>query len=209
LKNGAALHPIGRGARVAEARSSRRGWESGRSATFGDPTMLCTDMIKIAVAARASAITLFVAMPLLGVAAPAIAQSAEDLVGVWTSMKTENVSPDGTRTPAFGGAMHSQLILTANRRFSQIFIRADLPKFASGNRLTGTADENAAVVKGSNVAFGVWTLGGDRTVTLSVEASTFPNWTGTRQQRPIKGFTGDELNWIVPAGSGGFTFETV
>jgi Lipocalin-like domain len=139
--------------------------------------------------------------------APASAQTTQELVGVWTLVKNETIRPDGSRVATFGDNPHSQLIMTSTGRFSQIFIRSDIPKFASGNRLTGTQEENAAVVKGSNVAFGTWVLA-DKTVTLNVEGSTFPNWAGTALSRPIVKFANEEMTWTVAGASGGGSIES-
>ena len=145
----------------------------------------------------------------LGLSLEAVsAQSAQDLAGTWTLVSIETVGPDGTRAPTFGPNPKGQLILGASGQFSQIFLRSDLPKFASGNRLKGTPEENAAVVHGSNAAFGTWTLK-DNVVTLSMDGSTFPNWMGTAQPRPISSFSRDELKWTVPAASIGGRIETV
>lgn len=141
-------------------------------------------------------------------AAPAFAQTVQDLAGVWTVVKIEMIRPDGTRSPAFGDNPHTQLILTTSGHFSQLFIRSDIPKFASGNRMTGTAEENAAVVKGSSTSFGTYTIDG-KTALLKVVGSTYPNWTGQVQPRPIVRFSSDELVWTVPAASGGNSIETV
>lgn len=140
-------------------------------------------------------------------ALPASAQTADQLAGVWTVVKIEVITPDGKRSPAFGENPHTQLILTANGHFSQFFMRSDVPKFASNNRLTGTPEEYAAVVKGSNATIGTYSVA-DKVVTLKVTGSTYPNWTGSSQSRPIVAFSADELVWRVPAASGGNTIET-
>ena len=42
--------------------------------------------------------------------------------------------------------------------FSVIITRFDLPKFASNNRETGTAEENKAIVQGSLACFGTYSV---------------------------------------------------
>jgi hypothetical protein len=42
-----------------------------------------------------------------------------------------------------------------------------------------------------------------------VEGSTWPNWTGTDQKRPIISFTGDDMKLAVPAASLGGTGEVI
>lgn len=149
-----------------------------------------------------------VALALMLSAGSVSAQTVQDLAGVWTVVKIETVRPDGSRSPAFGDQPLTQLILTSSGHFSQLFIRSDIPKFASNNRMTGTADENAAVVKGSSTSFGTYTIDG-KTVLLKVVGSTYPNWTGQVQPRPILRLSADELVWTVPAASGGNSIETV
>ena len=81
------------------------------------------------------------------------------------------------------------------RSVSVIITRVDLPKFASNNRTTGTPEENKASVQGSIAYFGTYDVNGaDKTLTMHVEGSTFPNWTGTDQTRTIE-LSGDELKF--------------
>lgn len=146
-------------------------------------------------------------LALIAFASSATAQTVAELTGVWTVVKIENVAPDGKRSPAFGENPLTRLILTSNGQFAQFFIRSDIPKFASNNRLAGTPEENAAVVKGSNASFGTYTLA-DKVVTLAIEGATYPNWNGTSQKRPIVRLSADELVWTVPSASGGGSIET-
>ena len=68
------------------------------------------------------------------------------MIGTWTLVSSDTVSPDGSRVPTFAGKATGILIFSGDGRFSYLFSRADLPKFASNNRNTGTPVENAAVV---------------------------------------------------------------
>src|SRR5262245_4884083 len=135
-----------------------------------------------------------------------IAQTAKEHVGTWTLVSTETVRPDGSRVPTFGGPATGTLIFGADR-FFYLFSRAELPKFASNNRTTGTPEENAAVVKGSIATYGTYSVA-DKTFTLKIDHSTFPNWIGAEQPRTIT-VTGDEMKWSNPAGSGGGVVELV
>ena len=96
------------------------------------------------------------------------------------------------------------IVFTSDGRFIYLYSRGDLPKFASNNRATGTADENKAVVQGSIATFGTYSVAG-KELSLKIEQSTFPNWIGADQKRTIA-ITGDELKWHNPAGSGGYRF---
>ena len=143
----------------------------------------------------------------LGVLSPASAQTAKELVGTWTVVSGDTVRPDGSRAPTFGNNPKGRLVFTSDGRFIYLYSRGDLPKFASNNRTTGTADENKAVVQGSIATFGTYSVSGNE-LTLKIEHSTFPNWIGADQKRTIA-ITGDELKWHNPAGSGGGVVELV
>ena len=82
------------------------------------------------------------------------------------------------------------------------------PKFASNNRLTGTARENRAVAQGCIAYFGSYTVQNEKdgVVMLTVEGSTFPNWDGQKQKRRMT-VSGDTLQVINPAsGIGGTSY---
>jgi hypothetical protein len=140
----------------------------------------------------------------LGLVWPGIAaaQTAKDLVGTWTNVSNVNVRPDGSRIDTFGANGKGVTIFEANGRYMSITMSADLPKFASGNRNTGTPEENKAIVQGSLAHYGTYTIA-DKVITLKVEGSTWPAWTGTDQKRSIISFTGDEIKWSLPASIGG------
>ena len=145
----------------------------------------------------------------LGVALPGagVAQTAKDLVGNWTLVSADTAFPDGKREPTFGANPKGLLIFTGDGRFIYLFSRADLPKFASNSRATGTPEEHKAVVQGSIATFGTYSVA-DKTLAIKVENSTFPNWLGTDQKRTIM-ITGDELKWTNPAASAGGVAELV
>jgi len=71
-------------------------------------------------------------------------------------------------------------------------------KFASNNRDQGTPDENKATVQGSFAYSGTY-LVSDKTLTLNIEATTFPNAEGAQLKRIITMITGDEMKLENPA----------
>jgi len=96
------------------------------------------------------------------------------------------------------------LIFTPEGRFAQIHVASDVPKIASGNRLTGTADEYAAINRRSLAVFGSYTLDEEKkTVTFRITSSTFPNWEGEAQTRTIDKLTADEFVNTNPNVAGG------
>ena len=92
------------------------------------------------------------AMTSLGLAlmsGSALAQTAKDIVGTWKQVTNINIAPDGRRSEPFGPNPNSIVTFDANGRFVFVGTRPDLPKFASNNRMQGTAEENKAIVQGS------------------------------------------------------------
>ena len=73
----------------------------------------------------------------------------------------------------------------------------DRPRFASNNRMIGTAEENRAVSQKVVAYFGSYTVDEpNHVVTLHIEQSSFPNWNGTDQKRSFA-FTGDQLRYTA------------
>jgi hypothetical protein len=82
-------------------------------------------------------------------------------------------------------------------RFATQVIAANLPKFASNNRMVGTLQEYEAISHGVVAYFGTYTVNeADRILTLHIERSSFPNWEGIDQQRKFE-FVGDELRYTA------------
>ena len=139
-------------------------------------------------------------------ASHAAAQTAKDIVGTWKQVSNINIAPDGRRSEPFGPNPNSILTFDANGRFVLVNTRPDLPKFVSNNRMQGTAEENKAIVQGSIAYFGTYSVV-DKVIIQKLEGSTWPNWTGTDQKRPIISFMGDDMKFTVPAASLGGTGE--
>ena len=118
---------------------------------------------------------------------------AKQIQGSWILDSIYN-EQDGKRIEPFGDKPRGSLILTPDGRFSIILMRASLPKFASNNRMTGTAEENQAVVQGSFAYYGTYAVANekDHTVNLRIEGHTFPNADGQDQKR-VMTVNGDEL----------------
>jgi Lipocalin-like domain len=133
---------------------------------------------------------------------PALAQTAKDVVGTWQQVANVNIATDGKRTDTFGANPVGMAIFSADGHFMIINGRNDLPKFAANSRIQGTADENAAVVRGSIALFGTYSVA-DKVLNFKIEQSTYPNWSGTESKRNILMFTGDEMKWSLAASIGG------
>ena len=138
----------------------------------------------------------------------AVGQSAktakERLIGTWTLLSI-TAGEGADQTLPYGPNPKGTMMVDANGRFSITGLRSDLPKFASNNRMTGTQEENNAIVQGSIAFFGTYTIDEATSVlTLKVEGSTFPNFDGGTQTR-ILSFTGDEVTYFNPTPSQGGT----
>lgn len=86
----------------------------------------------------------------------------------------------------------------AHGRMSVVLMRADRPKFVSGDPARGTPEEIKAAFEGVSAYYGTYdvdhALG---TVTHHVEGNLFPNWIGTDQQRFFT-LTGRRLTLRTP-----------
>jgi hypothetical protein len=127
----------------------------------------------------------------------------EQVVGTWTYVAVDIVGADGSRVPLYGPNPQGLASFDGNGHYILMTARRAQAKFASNNRNEGTPEENKAVVQGSIAHFGTYTVNdADKTIIFHIETSTFPNWNGTEQKRPVT-VTGDELKWTTPASSGG------
>jgi hypothetical protein len=132
----------------------------------------------------------------------------EQIVGSWTYVSVDTIRSDGSRVPLFGPNPHGLAIFDINGRYILMTARSSQSKFASNNRMEGTPEEYKAVVQGSIAHFGTYSINeADNTITFHIDTSTFPNWNGVDQKRPIT-LTGDELKWRTAASNGG-TAEVV
>ena len=132
----------------------------------------------------------------------------QQILGTW-SLVSQYVEQDGKRTERFGSDPKGIAIYERNGQFVQYLQRRSLPKFASNNAMTGTPDENKAVVQGSIAYFGTYTVDEkERTISSRVGGSSYPNWDGAEQKRTIS-ISGDELKISLPGAAIGGTAHTV
>jgi hypothetical protein len=126
----------------------------------------------------------------------------EQLVGSWILVSL--TAGDGTKeTTPYGPNPKGTMMVDANGRFSITVVRSDLPRFASNNRMTGTLEENTAIVQGCIAYYGTYSIDeATHVITVNVEGSTFPNFDGGTQTR-ILSFNGDEMTYLNPTPSMG------
>jgi hypothetical protein len=140
-----------------------------------------------------------------GSAAAQPAKSLKDqIVGAWDFVVAEVTAPDGKKSFPFGETPKGVLVFTPEGRFAQIHIASDVPKIASNNRLTGTAEEYAEIMRRSVSVFGTYTVDeAKKTVTYNIVSASFPNWQGEAQVRTIDKLTNDEFVNTNPNVAGG------
>ena len=140
-----------------------------------------------------------------GAAAAQPAQSLKDrIVGTWDFVVAEVTAPDGKKSFPFGETPKGILIFTPDGRFAQIHVAADVPKIASNNRMTGTSEEYAAIMRRSLSVFGTYAVDeANKTVTYHIVSASFPNWEGEAQTRTIDKLTADEFVNTNPNVAGG------
>ena len=126
------------------------------------------------------------------------------LIGTWDFVVAEVKAPDGEISYPFGETPKGILIFTPDGRFAQIHVASDLPKIASNNRLTGTPEEYADIMRRSLSVFGTYTVDeAKKTVTYHIVSASYPNLQGEAQTRTIDRLTADEFVNTNPNVAGG------
>ncbi len=134
---------------------------------------------------------------------PRAKTAKERLLGAWTLVSL-TAGEEADQTFPYGANPKGSMMVDANGRFMITVVRSDLPQFASNNRMTATPDEATAVVQGSIAYYGSYSIDeATRVITVNVEGSTFPNFTGGTKTR-ILSFNGDdEVTYLNPTPSHG------
>jgi hypothetical protein len=132
------------------------------------------------------------------------AELRQQMVGTW-SLLEQWVEQEGKRIQRFGPNPKGIAMYDASGRFATILLRTDLPKFVSNNAMTGTPEENRAIVQGSNATFGSWSISEqDGSLVSQIDGSTFPGWDGQTQRRTLS-IVGDEMKMCAPGAQIGGT----
>jgi hypothetical protein len=149
-------------------------------------------------------IGMVLALSSVGASAQSATSLRQQIIGSWDFVVAVVKAPDGSVTYPFGETPKGMIVFTPEGRFAQIHVASDLPKIASNNRLTGTPEEYAAIMRRSISVFGTYTIDETRkTVTFHIVSSSFPNWEGESQTRTIEKLTADEFQNTNPNVAGG------
>jgi len=113
-------------------------------------------------------------------------QFEQKMAGTWHLVSVTFINSSGERTRPYGDDPQGLLIFDKGGEYATQILRTGRPKFASGNKARGTADENRSLVIGSNSHFGTYVLDSRRmTVTFKIISAFFPNWESTEQTMTV------------------------
>jgi hypothetical protein len=116
----------------------------------------------------------------------------DQLLGTWTLISHEAVS-------MYGANPKGVAFFDAGGRFIISVIRSDRANYGIGHPAKGTDEENKATAQGTMTYFGTCKVNeADRTITIHIEASSFPNWSGADQTRTFA-IVGDRLTLTARA----------
>jgi hypothetical protein len=119
------------------------------------------------------------------------------LIGRWKLISFEARREGEEPSFPFGKDAKGLLIYTDVGRFSVQMMRANRPKFASGDQLKGTVGEVNHCFTGCISYFGRYEFDATgRFVIHHIESSLFPNWEGT--QKRFLEFSGSQMSLMTP-----------
>jgi len=133
------------------------------------------------------------------------ADARQQIVGIWKLVSSVNTAKDGTITKgiSFGPNPAGRVVFTGSGHYVSVNTNPNLPKFASGNRAQGTAEENKAVVKGSIASFGTYSVSADgKILAMKQEGGTWALRNGMEEKRSLT-LSGDDLKYTTAATVGG------
>ncbi|MEI5998992.1 lipocalin-like domain-containing protein [Paraburkholderia bengalensis] len=134
------------------------------------------------------------------------AQTPPNLVGTW-KLVSLTVLKSGSPTEILGEHPEGQLVFGDDGHYTLVAVRSNLPKLASGDRLSASADESERILQGSVAHFGTYVVKpASHTIEFHIRKGTFPNWDGEIQARPFD-IDGDRLTYVTP-GSFGYGAST-
>ncbi|MFM0140214.1 lipocalin-like domain-containing protein [Caballeronia grimmiae] len=134
------------------------------------------------------------------------AQTTASVVGTW-KLVSLTVQKSGSPVEILGEHPDGQLVFGNDGRYTLVAVSSNLPKLASGDRLSASADESQQILRGSVAHFGTYVVDpSTHTIVFNIRKGTFPNWDGEIQARPFV-VEGHRLTYITP-GSFGYGAST-
>jgi hypothetical protein len=108
--------------------------------------------------------------------------SKHQLVGTWQLVSWINKDADSNVSYPYGQDAVGYIMYAEDGYMSVHIMRTDRPKFASGDILGGSKDEQALVAQSYIAYCGKYEIQGNKVI-HHIEASLFPNWVGVDQER--------------------------
>ncbi len=132
--------------------------------------------------------------------------AAQQLLGTWTLVSWEQVTPDGSTIRQFGANPKGIAVFDEVGHCIIAVMRADRDNYAIenfGQIAQATAEESKATAQGTITYFGIYSVDeNDRSIVIHVEGSSFPNWNGSDQERTFEVADGRLKMTVHPPGGG-------
>ncbi|MFB6455275.1 lipocalin-like domain-containing protein [Chitinophaga sp. Hz27] len=108
----------------------------------------------------------------------------QQILGTWSLVSVENINPDGSTISPYGDHPVGMLIFMPSGKYAIQILKANRGKVAANDKDKATAEENAALVRGTNAHFGNYTVDEKKQVIVfKVQHAFYPNWEGVTQVR--------------------------
>jgi lipocalin-like protein len=126
----------------------------------------------------------------------AATQSAVDqLRGSSWKIVSGSIERDGNKVHWTPPRLQGFLMFDVANHFLVVIVRSGLPKSVPNPGQAGANGEKTPILQKSIACFGTYSINdADHTISVHIEGSTFPKWTGTDQQRRFT-LAGDQLKW--------------
>jgi hypothetical protein len=133
----------------------------------------------------------------------------DDIVGAWSLVAVSAELADGSKGEPFGTNPKGIIIFTPDGHFALFQSRSELPRIASNDRTKAAPDEAARIVGGSIAYYGTYSVSEtEKSLSVQLDGSTFPNLLGPPQKRLITSLDAGELKFANPRTPSGMTLQT-
>ena len=134
---------------------------------------------------------------------PTAGDPLPSLQGTWRMEAAYERRADGTVTRSYGLHPQGLMMVDAAGRYTVQIFREDRRPFRSDDKALADPDEYRAAALGSSTHFGRVRVDPEHhQLVFSIEAASFPNWSGKTQVRTFT-YRDGLLSYAVPAGASG------